>query len=115
MSDSSRLYGLQPTRLFRPWDFPGKSTGVGCHRLQGPLGGENLGPRLVRKPTGFYPLHQWRQSRLAGRLWARRERAGSAPGLVAGEHGDSQLRLGERVLCGQFLVRTRGGEPRALC
>ena len=20
-------------RLFRPWDFPGKSTGVGCHYL----------------------------------------------------------------------------------
>ena len=26
-------HGLQPTRLLRPWDFPGKSTGVGCHRL----------------------------------------------------------------------------------
>ena len=25
--------GLQPTRLLRPWDFPGKSTGVGCRRL----------------------------------------------------------------------------------
>ena len=24
---------LQPTRLLRPWDFPGKSTGVGCHCL----------------------------------------------------------------------------------
>ena len=22
-----------PTRLLRPWDFPGKSTGVGCHCL----------------------------------------------------------------------------------
>ena len=22
----------QPTRLLRPWDFPGKSIGVGCHR-----------------------------------------------------------------------------------
>ena len=22
----------EPTRLRRPWDFPGKSTGVGCHR-----------------------------------------------------------------------------------
>ena len=29
MSDSSRPHGLQPTRLLRPWDFPGKSTGVG--------------------------------------------------------------------------------------
>ena len=26
-----RPHGLQPTRLLRPWDFPGKSTGVGCH------------------------------------------------------------------------------------
>jgi len=33
MSDSSRPHGLQPTRLLHPWDFPGKSTGVGCHHL----------------------------------------------------------------------------------
>ena len=33
MSDSSRLHGLQPTRFLHPWDFPGKSTGVGCHCL----------------------------------------------------------------------------------
>ena len=33
MSDSSRPHGLQPTRLLHPWDFPGKSTGVGCHCL----------------------------------------------------------------------------------
>ena len=34
VSDSSRLHGLQPTRLLRPWDFQErKSTGVGCHRL----------------------------------------------------------------------------------
>ena len=33
VSDSSRPHGLQPTRLLRPWDFPGKNTGVGCHRL----------------------------------------------------------------------------------
>uniref|UniRef100_A0AC11D5U5 Glia maturation factor gamma n=1 Tax=Ovis aries TaxID=9940 RepID=A0AC11D5U5_SHEEP len=28
-----RPHTLQPTRLLRPWDFPGKSTGVGCHCL----------------------------------------------------------------------------------
>ena len=33
LSDSSRPHGLQPTRLLRPWDFPGKGTGVGCHCL----------------------------------------------------------------------------------
>ena len=33
VSDCSRPHRLQSTRLCRPWDFPGKSTGVGCHRL----------------------------------------------------------------------------------
>ena len=33
VSDSWRPHGLQPTRLLCPWDFPGKSTGVGCHCL----------------------------------------------------------------------------------
>ena len=33
MSDSSRPHELQPTRLLHPRDFPGKSTGVGCHHL----------------------------------------------------------------------------------
>ena len=33
MSDSLRPHGLQPTRLLCPWDFPGKSTGVGCYFL----------------------------------------------------------------------------------
>ena len=33
MSDSVRPYRWQPTRLPPPWDFPGKSTGVGCHCL----------------------------------------------------------------------------------
>ena len=33
VSDPQRPHGLQPTRLLRPWDFPGQCTGVGCHRL----------------------------------------------------------------------------------
>jgi len=33
VSDSYQPHGLQPTRLLRPWDFPGKSNGVGCHGL----------------------------------------------------------------------------------
>ena len=33
VSDSSWPHGLKPTRLLHPWDFPGKSTGVGCHCL----------------------------------------------------------------------------------
>ena len=31
VSNSSRPHGLQPTRLLRPRDSPGKSTWVGCH------------------------------------------------------------------------------------
>ena len=33
MSDSMRLHRRQPTGLPRPWDSPGKNTGVGCHFL----------------------------------------------------------------------------------
>ena len=33
VSNCSRPHGLQPTRVLCPWDFPGKSTGVGCHCL----------------------------------------------------------------------------------
>ena len=33
VSDSWWPHGLQPSRLLCPWDFPGKSTGVGCHCL----------------------------------------------------------------------------------
>ena len=31
MSDPQWPHGQQPSRLLCPWDFPGKSTGVGCH------------------------------------------------------------------------------------
>jgi len=34
MSDSVRPHRRQPTKLPRPWDSPGKNTGVGCHFLQ---------------------------------------------------------------------------------
>src|SRR5574341_1099102 len=33
MSDSVRPHRWKPTRLPRPWDSPGKNTGVGCHFL----------------------------------------------------------------------------------
>ena len=33
VSDPPRPHGLQSNRLLRPWDSPGKSTGVGCHCL----------------------------------------------------------------------------------
>ena len=33
MFDSVRRHRWQPVRLPRPWDSPGKNTGVGCHFL----------------------------------------------------------------------------------
>ena len=33
VSDPQRPHGLQPSRLHLPWDFPGKSTGVGYRCL----------------------------------------------------------------------------------
>ena len=49
MSDPQWPHGLQPTRLLRPWDFPGKSTGVGCHC-------NCLKPRQIMKniPRGLF-------------------------------------------------------------
>ena len=44
MSDSVRPHRRQPTRILRPWDFPGKSTGVGCHCL---LRGLTLGEHIL--------------------------------------------------------------------
>ena len=47
MSNPQRPHGLQPTRLLRPWDFPGESTGMGCHSLCNPM---DCGP------PGFFVL-----------------------------------------------------------
>ena len=33
LSDSVQPHRRQPTRLPRPWDSPGKNTGMGCHFL----------------------------------------------------------------------------------
>ena len=52
VSDSVRPHGLQPTRLLRPWDFPGKSTGVGCHCL---LRGSSLPRDQTQAPCPVSP------------------------------------------------------------
>ena len=45
VSASLRPHGLHPTGILCPWDFPGKSPGVGCHFLLQeifPIQGSNL-------------------------------------------------------------------------
>ena len=48
MSDSLRPHELCPARLHRPWNFPGKDAGVGCHSLlQGILLIQGSNPGLL--------------------------------------------------------------------
>ena len=62
VSDSWRPHGLYPTRLLRPWYFPGKSTRVGCHfLLQGIFWTQGLNPDLpCLRQTLYHLSHQCR-------------------------------------------------------
>ena len=57
MSNPQWSHRLQPSRLLRPWDFPGKSTGVGCHCLLRPTAkGRYLRFKLCNEFTQCYKL-----------------------------------------------------------
>ena len=64
MSDSLRLHGLQPTRLFCPWNFPAKNTRVGCHvLLQGIFLTQGQNPGLPHcRQILYYLSHTSKQS-----------------------------------------------------
>ena len=58
VSDSGQPYGLQPTSLVCPQDFPGKNTGVGCHiLLQGIFLTQEWNPCLLRWQADSLPLY----------------------------------------------------------
>ena len=57
MSDSLRSHGLQPTRLFCPWNSPGKNTGMGCHAFhQGIFLTQRANLYLLHCTQILYPL-----------------------------------------------------------
>ena len=61
-------YGLQPTRLFCPWDSPGMNIGVGCHALlQGIFLTQGLDPHFLISCTGrqvlYHQCHLWPQAK----------------------------------------------------
>ena len=60
VSNSLWPHGLQSTRFLRPWDFPDKSTGVGCHfLLQGIFPTQGSNPGLLNCRQMLYHLsHQ---------------------------------------------------------
>ena len=53
--NSLRLHGLWPAKLLRPWNFPGKITGVGCHFLL-----QRIFPTQGFNPRLLCPLH-WQE------------------------------------------------------
>ena len=65
VSDPSRPHGLQATRLLRPWDFPGKSTGVGCHCLIDGLSCQQIcAKQAYLLPQKYLPTHDELHSRI---------------------------------------------------
>ena len=56
MSDSVRPHRWQPTRLPRPWDSPGKNTGVGCHFLLQRIKVKSESEVAQSCPTLFDPI-----------------------------------------------------------
>ena len=52
MSDPLRPHGLLPSRLFCPWDFSGKNTGVDCHALL-----QGIFPTQRSNPSLLHLLH----------------------------------------------------------
>ena len=63
MSDSWRPHGLWPTRLLCPWDFSGKSTGVGYHfLLQVIFPTQGLNPDLMHCRQRLYHLSHYLDS-----------------------------------------------------
>ena len=64
--NSVQPHRQQPARLPRPWDSPGKNTGVGCHFLlqcmKGKSESEVAQSRPTLRPHGLQPtrlLHPW--------------------------------------------------------
>ena len=63
--------GLWPTRLFCPWDFPGKNTGMGCHSLlQGIFLTQELNPCLL-----YLLHHSMGRGGMEGMDWGRGRRS----------------------------------------
>ena len=84
VSDSLQPYGLRPSRLLCPWDFPDKNTGVGGHALL-----QGVFPTQESK-LYLCPLLHWQVGSLPlwppGKPWEQNEEQGegAAPrgGLV---------------------------------
>jgi len=83
--DSLRPHGLQPTRLLRPWDFPGKSTGVGCHCLLRGQGYnvnqlKSIGSKMIQVNLNPQSISQQTHPEVARQLQGTRSKEGGVGG-----------------------------------
>ena len=70
MSNSLQPRGLQPTRFLRPWDSPGKNTGVGCHfLLQGNLPDPGIEPRFPALQVDALPSESYQISKTSMKVY----------------------------------------------
>ena len=89
VSDSSRPHGLQPTRLLHPWDFPGKSTGVGCHCLL--------------RTFGLFNVKYW------GRYNKKYKVVSAFKGLIVSQKWDAYKQIIIVSVCQRFHGKTAWG------
>ena len=75
-----RSHRRQPTRLPRPWDSPGKSTGVGCHCLLRRAGSGQPTPMFLPAESHGQNSHRVAKSqigpkrlRMQARIWGTGE------------------------------------------
>ena len=88
VSDPQRPHGLQPSRLLHPWDFPGTSTGVGCHCLSTPLllhisflFSLSFSSKALTAGAGIVSYFDHRDAPLRLYLWVIRNHVSWSPGL----------------------------------
>ena len=70
VSNSLRTHGLQPNRLLRAWNSPGKNTGVGCHVLV-----QGIFPRKAVYPHQFSSVPSLSRVSLFATPWTAARRA----------------------------------------
>ena len=86
---TQRPHRLQRTRLLHPWDFPGKSTGVGCHCPLRPLCiHDGISERSKRSAHSFMVSYAgiWRTHKISKQKVGSRERISWAETVWEVEH-----------------------------
>ena len=115
MSNSVRPHRQQLTRLPRPWDSPGKNTGVGCHVLLQCIKVKSEGEVTQSCPTLSNPMDcSLPGSSIHGSFQARVLESGaiafSVPGSTSSKEPACQCRRHKRCGFDACSERSPGGE-----